>query len=192
MKYLKLFREWFITRPTFTTSDIRKVLSKTGISNEYLYVLIHNLIKKREMKVIRKGVYTLKEEMTVVGFAFPPFYYGLQEALSLRKLWEQEANSIVITTRKVRSGVRVFLGNNYLVKRIDRKMFFGFEMIKYYDYWLPVSDVEKTLIDFVYFKQRLPKETLNEIKKQIRNDKLKEYLGQVPSWVKKRVLKLLG
>jgi predicted transcriptional regulator of viral defense system len=153
---------------------------------------MNHLTKKGEIKKITRGAYTFKEEIEVVGFAFSPFYYGLQEALSLRNLWEQEVNPVVITPRKIRQGVRKFLGNNYLIKRVNRSMFFGFEMIKYYEFWIPVSDVEKTLIDFVYFKQALPKETIEEIKQQIRDEILFGYLKRVPKWVKKRVLKLLS
>ena len=191
MKYLDLFRNQFRSRLIFTIYDAKKVLSQKGISASYLHVLLNHLNKKREIKKITRGVYTFREEIEVVGFAFSPFYYGLQEALSLRKLWEQEVNPVVITTRKVRNGIRKFLGNNYLVKRINRKMFFGFEMIKYYDIWIPVSDIEKTFIDFVYFRQKLPKETLGEIKKSVRSSVLNSYLKRVPKWVKMRVLKLI-
>ena len=87
---------------------------------------MNHLTKKGEIKKITRGAYTFKEEIEVVGFAFSPFYYGLQEALSLRNLWEQEVNPVVITPRKIRQGVRKFLGNNYLIKRVNRSMFFGF------------------------------------------------------------------
>ncbi len=192
MKHLRKFREQFRSRLAFTINDVKKVLSKNGITRDYLYVLIHNLIKKGEIKRIRNGVYTMAEDMMVVGFAFPPFYYGLQEALSLRKLWEQETNPVIITARKIRSGTRTFLGNNYVIKRIDRKMLFGYEMVRYYDSWIPVSDVEKTLIDFVYFKQRLPEETVEELRKNIRKDVMVSHLKRVPDWVKKRIVKILA
>jgi len=192
MKYIDLVRTHFRVRTIFTIKDVKRLLSQKGISLNYTYVLMNHLTKKGEIKKITRGAYTFKEEIEVVGFAFSPFYYGLQEALSLRNLWEQEVNPVVITPRKIRQGVRKFLGNNYLIKRVNRSMFFGFEMIKYYEFWIPVSDVEKTLIDFVYFKQALQKETIEEIKQQIRDEILFGYLKRVPKWVKKRVLKLLS
>ena len=192
MKYLNLFREQFKSRTTFTIKDVKKVLSQKKISSSYIHVLLNHLTKKGEIKKIAKGIYTVREELEVVGFAFSPFYYGLQEALSLRKLWEQEVNPVIISTRKVRNGIRKFLGNNYLIKRIDRRMFFGFEMIKYYDIWIPVSDIEKTLIDFIYFRQNLPKEVIVEMKNSIRIVVFDAYLKRVPKWVRKRVMKLMG
>lgn len=162
MSYPKRIRAEFGKRASFTSKDLGLFLSGSGISRAYLHLLLHNLMKNGELKRISRGVYTFREEAEVVGFGFPPFYYGLQEALSLRNLWEQETNPIVITPRRVRTGVRTFLGTNYVVRRITRRMFFGFEMMKYYDVWIPVSDAEKTLIDFVYFRLRLPDDALAE------------------------------
>ncbi|HLD60377.1 MAG TPA: hypothetical protein VI912_05245 [Candidatus Bilamarchaeaceae archaeon] len=192
MKYLSLFRNNFEKRSTFTISEVKKVLGQKKISAGYVNTLLNHLSKKGEIKRITKGVYTFKNEIEVVGFAFPPFYYGLQEALSLRKMWDQETNPVVITSRKIRTGIRKFLGNNYLIKRINRKMFFGFEMIPYYDMWIPVSDLEKTLIDFVYFKLPINQEVLADIKKQIKTKRLDGYLNKAPKWVKRRVRKVLG
>ncbi len=191
MKYMRDFIGEFTERKTFTLRDVRIYLSDKKISKDYLRVFIHNLLKKGKIKRITKGVYTFMDEVEVVGFAFSPFYYGLQEALSLRNLWEQETNPIVITPRKVRSGLRVFQGRNFLVKKINRKMFFGFEMIKYYDFWIPVSDIEKTLIDFVYFRQPLSKEVVTEMKKKIRPKIMKQYLVRCPKYLSKRVKNLL-
>ena len=64
-------------------------------------------------------------------------------------------------------------------------------MLKYFDYWFAVSDVEKTLIDFVYFKEPLQDEVLEEIRGRIEKNKLNEYLEQCRPGIKKRVLSLL-
>ena len=56
-------------------------------------------------------------------------------------------------------------------------MFFGFQPLKFYDAWLPVSTPEKTLIDFVYFRQPLPKEALEELLKKIDGKKLGKMSG---------------
>lgn len=69
-------------------------------------------------------------------------------------------------------------------------MFFGFEQVKYYDDWISVSDPEKTLIDFIYFKEPLDKTTLKEIKKKIDKKKLKEYLKKVSKKVKEKIKKM--
>ncbi len=191
MKYLGDVRERFRRAPAFTITDLRVLLGRKGIGKEYLHLLVHNLLVKGELKRISRGAYTFRNESQVVGFGFRPFYYGLQEALSLRNLWEQETNPVVITPRKVRSGVRSFDGTNYVIKRISRSMFFGFETMKYADFWIPVSDIEKTLIDFVYFKQPLGMEASVELKRLADRKKLDGYLGRCPKWVGLRVRKII-
>ncbi|MFH1520772.1 MAG: hypothetical protein ABID61_03945 [Candidatus Micrarchaeota archaeon] len=183
MNLVKKVKIEFGKRSTFTINDLRRVLGR-NINDGYIYLLVHNLLASGEMKRIAKGVYTFKDELELVGFGFAPFYYGLQEALSLRNMWEQETIPIILTTKKVRPGSRKFSGNNYLIRHINRKMFFGFEMIKYHDFWIPVSDMEKTLIDFIYFKEPIQDEVLVEMK--IRKDVLEQYLKRCPTWVKIR------
>jgi predicted transcriptional regulator of viral defense system len=191
MKYLREMREHFGISPAFTISDLKVFLGRRGIGRGYLHLLVHNLLAKGEVRRITRGVYTFSSDVQLVGFGFRPFYYGLQDALSLRNLWEQESNPVVITPRRVRAGVRRFEGANYLVKRMQRSMFFGFETLKYGDFWIPVSDVEKTLIDFIYFRQPLGRETVNEVKKRIKKKKLDEYLRRCPAWVKRKVRELV-
>ncbi|MBI5036417.1 hypothetical protein HZC09_03660 [Candidatus Micrarchaeota archaeon] len=191
LKYTKAFRKHFGALPAFTMRDVRVFFGKP-LSGKYSELLLHNFLKRGEVHRIAKGAYSFGAEMQVVGLAFQPYYYGLQDALSLRDLWTQETNPVVITPRKVRTGVRTFLGNNYLVKRIARRMFFGFEPLRYHDSWVNVSDAEKTLIDFVYFRQRVDAEALAELKQNINAKKLSSYLKKCPLWVVKRVKKLLA
>jgi len=191
VKYIKPVREHFRKFPVFTIQDIKVFLSQYRVNGPYIHTLVHHLREKGELKRIGRGVYSFREEAEIVGFAFSPFYYGLQEALSLRGLWEQETNPVVITCRRVRPGLRTILGANVLVRKIERKMFFGYGMVRYYDLWLPVSDVEKTLIDFVYFREPLAPEVLREMKKRIRKKLLDAYLRKVPAPVARRVIGLL-
>jgi len=192
MKFVKEIRERFRSAPVFTLRDVAAFLKAQGAAAGYAKLALHNLAAKGEIKRVTKGVYTFSTELMVAGFAFRPFYYGLQEALSIHGLWEQETVPIVITPKRVRQGRKEFLGNNFIVRRIARKMFFGFGMMKYYDFWIPVSDVEKTLVDFVYFREPLSKETMLEIKKRIRKEVLEDYLSRCPKRFAGRVRKLLN
>ncbi len=191
MKYAQEFRERFSKRTTFTTRDAIVFLTRRGASREYAHLLLHNLAKRGEIHRITKGVYSFKQEMQVVGFAYAPYYYGLQDALSIHNLWEQETNPVVITARRMRPGVKTFLGNNYVVKRIDKKMFYGFTAVKYHDFWINASTPEKTLLDFIYFRQPLDEKTLKEIKRLINKKTLAEYLKKMPKRVKKKTRAIL-
>ena len=192
MKFTDEVRRRFGKDPAFTVSDLKVLIGKQELSNGYLQLLVHNMLARKELKRISRGIYSFRSETQIVGFAFRPFYYGLQDALSLRDIWEQETNPVVITPRRVRNGIRTFEGANYLVKRIDRKMFFGHGLVNYDDFWVPVSDAEKTLIDFVYFRQRLDDGCTAELKKRIDRKKLKEYLERCPEWVRTKVQSMLS
>lgn len=191
MTYENRLRDVYKEEYKFTKKDASKLFSKDKISNEYLDQLLHNLVKQNKIIRITNGSYTFKKDLMVSGFAYSPFYYGLQEALSLRNLHEQETNPIIITTNKIKPGIKTIQGSNVLLRRIDCKYFFGFDFIKYYDMEIPVSDYEKTLIDFVYYNEPLSKEVINELKKKIDKTKLQNYLLRYSKKIRNKVLSLI-
>jgi predicted transcriptional regulator of viral defense system len=120
----------------------------------------------------------------------------LQDALSFHNLWEQETNTLIITAKKVREGLRKVLGFNTIVKRINPKYMFGFEYYKYAledrEIYIPYSDIEKTFIDMIYFKQPLDEEIIENFKEKIIKKKLKEYLKRYPLRFRKSAIRRLG
>ncbi|MFH1224315.1 MAG: type IV toxin-antitoxin system AbiEi family antitoxin domain-containing protein [Candidatus Diapherotrites archaeon] len=192
MKYIKGFREHFSKQPVFSIRDVRVFLKRQGISRQYVHTLLNHLLKRKELNRITRGIYTFRGDPAVLSFAYRPSYHCLQDALSLRNLWEQETNAILITPRKVRTGVREFFGAKAIIRRVNRRMFFGYDSVKHYDLWIPVSDIEKTLIDFAYFNEPLDGKTLQAIKRKIDRKKMRAYLKRVPQRTRMRVALLLG
>lgn len=191
MKYKKQLYDNFKKSKVFSLRDVRILFSNKNISKDYSKNLMSNLIKEKKIHKITNGKYTFQEEIMCIGFAFSPFYYGLQEALSLHNLHEQETNAIIITTNKIKPGIREIMDTNVYLRRIDKKYFFGYDFIKYYDIEIPVSDIEKTLIDLVYYKESISKDVILEIKKKIDLIKLNEYLEKYPITIKNKVLDLI-
>ena len=177
-KYINKIRESFdnYDYPVFTLTDTRVLLSNSGISQRYLKALINHLMKTKEIRRITTGTYTFHDDLAVVGFAFRPFYYGLEDALSYRNLWTQETNPIVMTANEVREGPRTLGNANYLVKNVRPGLFFGFDFIRHYDMWLPVSDNEKTFIDLVYYGHGIRNDALDTLMDSLDRKKLDEYL----------------
>ncbi|MCL4383484.1 MAG: hypothetical protein M1168_01590 [Candidatus Marsarchaeota archaeon] len=194
MKYISYIREHFTSSgfPVVKLFELRTALKTRGIKDMYLKRLINYLLTRGELKRITKGVYTFHEDITVVGFAFQPFYYGLENALTIRKLWEQGTNPIVVTPKMVRIGIRKFGNANYLVQRIPKNLFFGYELVKYYDFWIPVSDIEKTFLDLLYFKHYIREDVLKQLKSKIDKKKLKRYLKRYLREFRREVLDLLA
>lgn len=194
VKYIAEIRKFFRESPVVDINSLKKFV--TNKDKKYIYLLISNLLKKREIKRITKGYYTLYDDASLLVFCFKPSYLGLQNALSFHNLWEQETNPAIITTNNIRKGLRMVFGRNVIVKRINKKYMFGFEYYKYpledRDIYIPYSDMEKTFIDMVYFKQPLDEETIEEFRKKIDKRKLKDYLRVYPRYIKKRIKKVFG
>lgn len=179
-KYQDKVIEFFKKSSVVDYSSIRRIIRYNKGTDGYTKQLIRNLIKKNKIKKLTKGYYTLYDDPTFLVFCFKPAYLGLQDALSKHELWEQETIPVIITSRKVRQGIRVVNGTNVLIKRIENKYNFGFEYYIEGDFYFPYSDIEKTFIDMVYFKQPMDKEVIKEFKKKINRKKLNGYLKEYP------------
>lgn len=178
MKYIDSIRDNLSQErfPVFSIRDVKTMLASRKARAGYVYLLLHNLMKRKEVTRVTKGVYTFHRNMHVVGFAFEPFYYGMEDALTIRGLWGQQANPVIVTARKARNGIRIFRDRNYVLHRIDPDHFFGYELLKHEDIWIPVSDPEKTLIDFFYFRRHLENGVLKILLRLVDGKKLDGYL----------------
>ena len=106
--------------------------------------------------------------------AFTPSYLGLQSALSAYNLWEQETIPVILTSKKVKTGLRKILGGNVLIRKVKEKFMFGLEYLQEGDFYLPFSNLEKTFIDMIVFKQIISKEVLIRFREKIEEKKLKK------------------
>ena len=164
---------------------------KNIVGSNYAKLLIHNLLKEKKIYKIGKGIYTKHNENSLAVYSFKPSYLGLQSALSYYGLWEQETIPVILTTKKVRVGLRDFNGSNVLVRNIDKKFFFGYNYVKDGSFYYPYSDLEKTLIDLVVFNKKLDKEVIKKFKKKIDMNKLKKYLSRYNIKFRKKVENIL-
>jgi predicted transcriptional regulator of viral defense system len=188
--HLRKIEELFDKSPTVEHKSIERIVGKSK-NGSYAKLLVSNLLKKGKIKKIGKGIYTIHNEVSLAVFSFKPAYLGLQSALSYHNLWEQETIPIIITTRKVRRGIRSFIGSNALVRNIDKAYFFGIEYNREGDFYLPYSNLEKTFIDMVVFNQYIDEDTLKKIIKKVDKRKLKNYLKKYSSNFRNRVMKFL-
>jgi len=188
-KYQKMVESLFDKSPVVSSASIRRILAHKNDVRQYYKQLLRNLIMKGRIRRIKKGYYTRHEDPSLAVFCFGQAYLGLQDSLSFHSLWEQESIPIIITTQRVRQGIRNVLGGNVLIRRMDKKYFFGYNFFKDRMFYLPYSDIEKTYIDMFYFREKLDEETLEEIRKRVDKRKLDSYLKVYPERFKDRVLK---
>ncbi|MFN4133131.1 MAG: hypothetical protein ACK4GQ_02040 [Candidatus Hadarchaeales archaeon] len=188
--YINRVRDYLHRTPVATIGSISALLP----SREYAYVVMNHLLKRGEVKKITRGYYTVHEDPSLLVYCLKPAYLGLQDAMSLHNLWEQETNPIIITARKVRQGVRVVLGQNVWIRRISPKYFFGYDHISSGEFHFPVSDVEKTMIDMVYFRE-IKEDAIEKFKNRIDRGKLEKYLKKYGRRFREkfsRILKVSG
>jgi predicted transcriptional regulator of viral defense system len=176
MKYITSFLKEFKKTPVFTIKDVEKFLTYKGSTKAYSKIFIALMVKSGRAHKLGNGFYTLYNDMDVVGFQFYPFYYGLGFALTKYKLWKQQSNQYVITTRNVRRGNRKAFGLNFTVSKISNTMFFGYSYIKGTNFYFPISDIEKTLIDCIYYKFNLEDYAYVNIFKNLEDKKMANYL----------------
>jgi predicted transcriptional regulator of viral defense system len=188
MKHMKEVMDFLKKSLVVSSRDIALIVK----NRNYAYLLARNLIKRGVIKRIVKGFYSLYDDPVITVFCFKPCYIGLQEALSLHNLWEQETSTVVITAKRVRPGVRKIFDSNVILHRLNPKYLFGYELMKYEDFHIPVSDIEKTLIDLIYFNEIPDKRVLRKIKKKIDRKKLEKYLKPYSKKFKEKVNSFLN
>lgn len=186
MKYVDAFLEEFKKTPTFSMNDVKKFLEYKGSTRAYSGIFIKLMIKGGRAYKVTRGSYTLYREIEVVGFPFYPFYYGLGFALTKHRLWKQQANPYVLTTKNVRRGSRAASGSNFAVSKISKKMFFGYYYTKGPNFYYPVSDIEKTLIDCIYYNFNLEEYVYADIFKRLDNRKINKYLKRCNKKIRTR------
>ncbi|MBI2147656.1 hypothetical protein HYU19_04225 [Candidatus Woesearchaeota archaeon] len=188
-KYVKDVEQLLQKSAVVSYRSIERIINEKKNVRQYTKQLIRNFIRQGKLFPLTKGWYAAYEDTSLAVFCFQPAYLGLQDALSYHNAWEQETIPIIITTKKVRQGVRKVFGSNILIRRIDPAYFFG---ITYSEDTpaLPYSGVEKTLLDFLYFHEQCSPETRQAIMKKIDRRKLKKYTRQYPLWVRRKVSKM--
>ena len=166
-KYQKQIIELFRKSPVVSFNSIERIKKEKKNIKQYTKQLVRNLLLKGKIKRITKGYYSVYEDPLLNVLCFQPSYLGLQDALSFHGLWEQETIPIIISSKKIRQGLRKTSLGNILIRRIDKKYLFGIEYKKQGNFYVPYSDIEKTFIDLIYFNEKPNKEVLNNIRKSI-------------------------
>ena len=191
IKYLKEINEFINNNIVFNIRDIKAILISKKANPNYARLLLHNFESKNKIKRIIRGYYTKYDDPTLLTYCIKPSYIGLEAALSFHGIWEQETNVVLLTPRRVRTGIRSIFNTNVIIHSINKKYFFGFDYMDYYDFKIPVSDIEKTFIDWVYYNKPLTKDIINNFKIKIKKKKLISYLKNYSKKFTNKVLPIL-
>lgn len=187
MKYTEQFFRYFEGFPAFTARDVRLFFLKNGAGRGYYKIFMHNMIKHGRVFTVRRGHYTLHDDPMMAGFAFSPFYYGMETSLTHYKLWGYMTPISIITTNRIRENSIELLGRNASVRSLQKDKFFGYSMVQYKNAYIPIADIEKTLIDSVYFHAHFSSQVYAAMVKEIDRKRIDNYLKHYSVIVKKQV-----
>ena len=184
IKYLNQVKELFNQSQVVSLASLKKI-----VPQNYLKLLLNNLIKKQKIYRLTKGFYSKSDDPTLLVYCIKPSYLGLQEALSIHNIWEQETITVLVTPTKVRIGIRELHNTHIIIHNINKNYFFGFNFQDIGNLYIPVSDLEKTFIDLIYFNQKLDLKTWKQLKKKLDSKKLNKYLKVYQKKIKYKILK---
>lgn len=182
-----------------TTNDIYKTLGRR-YSKFVLKNIIFEMKEKGWLVPLKRGLYFISD-ITSRGFVgISPFviasafnkdsYLSLNSALSFYNLFEQMLRTTTsMTTYRSRS--YVFQGNTYRYLKIKKSLYFGFKTEGWDGYYIKVAELEKVILDYLYFKSDtysmdLLVEKLKKAKNKIDLKKLFDYAKKFPETTRRK------
>lgn len=167
--------------PIFTLTMIAR---KMKVKENYLKLLVHRLIQKKEILAIEKNKYTLcKDPWIVASHIVWPSYITSWAALRYHNLTEQLPNTIeVITSSKRRKRELLFQGMKIKIITTTPTSMFGFNKLSKEEKEIFMAEPEKALLDAALFKSMSFSE-ISEVLKyyftRFRKEKIVDYLLKI-------------
>jgi hypothetical protein len=169
----KNFLEKLIYDAGHCKNDFERILKNLRQNNRvkyifknYYYVMSIDEVKTKILKYNEKEIiFSILNKLKI------NWYLGFNNALLENKIIHQSVKNIIIVNDKISQKIKI-LGISFIFVKTKKKFIFGFKKLKtknrltmYYSY------IEKTYIDFIYFK----KKKLDELEKICDKIKLKKY-----------------
>ncbi len=136
--------EQFKGMPVFHLADASQVIK----SREYAKKFLARMVEEKKIQKIRRDFYTLHSDPFLASaFIMKPSYITSVSALYFHRLITQIPKDVFCCTEKQSSTVK-FISE---IKYMHTDYFFGFTMLKYEGFSVPVAVPEKAVIDSIGF-----------------------------------------
>lgn len=183
-----------------TAGDIHKALGRK-YSKFVLKKRVYELKKNGWLIPLRRGLYFISDissrgfvniSPVVIASAFnKDSYISLDSALNHYGLFEQMLRTVSSVTN-LKSKKYVFQKNTYRYLKINKKLYFGFKTENIEGRYAKVADLEKVILDYLYFKNDtysidLLLEKLQKAKDRIDFKKLFIYARKFPEAAKRKL-----
>ena len=183
-----------------TAEDIHKALGRK-YSRFVLKKRVYELKKNGWLIPLRRGLYFISDissrgfvnisPVVIAGAFNKDSYVSLDSALNHYGLFEQMLRTVSSVTN-LKSKKYVFQKNTYRYLKINKSLYFGFKTENIEGYYVKVAELEKVILDYLYFKNDtysidLLIEKLQKAKDRIDFKKLFTYARKFPEAAKRKL-----
>lgn len=184
MKFLKLQNKLKeLKLEIFTLNDLVKI---SGQKKEIIKSKLTILVKQKKIYRIKKGYYSLEkiENKFQLQKTFKETYIALNSALEYYQTTTQRFNNLDLITKNILNDQNISetIINFHYVKR---KMYFGYKKEIVNNTEVFISNIEKTIIDCVYFSSKVYLteiiEFIKKHKEEINIEIITTYLNKINS-----------
>lgn len=131
--------------------DINELSRILGVSKRAASVYVNRMIKKKLLFKIEKNKVAVCDDIFIVSSQILfPSYLSLTSALYMHNSFSQIINKIYILTTKKRKMAKIF-GTEIIFVNINPKLLFGYRKVKKGESFINLADLEKAIIDCLYF-----------------------------------------
>ncbi len=169
----------------FTLNDVVKL---TGQSKDVVKNKLSLLSKQQKIFHLKKGYYSLNNIFNKFNFQklYKNTYIALYSALEYYESTTQRFNNLDLITKNILNNQSLD-EMKIIFHNVKKKMFFGFKKIKINNTDVFISNIEKTIIDCVYFSSKVYLTDVNDFirkfKDEINIEILCMYLKKIDSSV---------
>ncbi len=152
---------------------------ETKMGKNYAKLFVHNMIKNGRMIRLKKGWYSFKKSPLLLLKLLVEGYVGLGSAALIHNVWDKAVNLTILTPlagKEIKEGEREIGEQKVIIKKISKKMYFGYQFKEVENLNVRVSDPEKTLIDMIYFNYPFLDEIKDNLLEICEIRKLRNYI----------------
>lgn len=173
-------------KAVFTLAEISRI---SGVKKRNIPVYVQRMKKKNLLFLIEKNKFSVIDDPFIVASQLiNPAYLSLTTALYLHNLLPQIVNRIdVLTPRKKKETTLFGMKTNF--RTLSPFRIFGYTKIKKGSSYLMLAEVEKAILDSIYFQKYCPLHLILPALAKAKIAKLEEYAQR---FAQEGVLRRLG
>jgi len=149
------FNEKMASFSIFSLKDIKKVdpsFDRRRLSEwqekGYIKKVVKNFYVFSDLQIKEQSLFLIANQI------YEPSYVSLEMAFSWHHLIPEGVYTITSVTSKKTTEFKTEFGNfNY--KHIKATLLFGYDLVKYDNRNILISDIEKTVLDYIYFNSQI-------------------------------------